>query len=195
MNYADLYNDLYSTDYQTKVCNTLGLFPLLKAHAPNRVRILDMGCSIGTAVRKLTKEGYDAYGVDLSRVAIEKCTEKGIGNCFENCLTDTDFSDGFFDAVISSDTLEHIDPKKVNEAILEIKRVTTSGGVVILSIATKRERRRRWGEILKRHGTNTLHPTLLPTDEWRKRLSERFELVEQIKGENEQARFVLRRGH
>lgn len=52
------------------------LVALLEAGRLPRGRALDIGCGTGTTVLYLAEQGYDAVGVDLSRLAIEQASGK-----------------------------------------------------------------------------------------------------------------------
>lgn len=74
--------------------------------------VLDFGCSRGYVVKALRLIGMDAYGVDISKWAIENCDPDVKG------FVSTDFNSLLYDYVVTKDTLEHIPytelPKTVN---------------------------------------------------------------------------------
>jgi len=71
-------------------------------------RILDFGCAKGYLVKALRILWRDAYGVDLSRYAIQNCdpqVEEYVIQCNENEPVPWDFD---FDICIAKDVFEHI---------------------------------------------------------------------------------------
>lgn len=99
-------------------------------------RILDMGCGDGALTYELSLRGADCYGVDLSEEAIcfaqHKHRSFGSKASFfvESCLK-THFDDDFFDGVVSSDVIEHLDePVKM---LVEMRRVLKPLGIAVIS--------------------------------------------------------------
>lgn len=99
-------------------------------------KVADFGCGDGVLTYELYKNEAECYGVDLSDDAIKYAKQKhrSLGSkaffCVESC-TDTHFNDEFFDAVISSDVIEHLsDPKRL---LSEVYRVLKPNGVAIIS--------------------------------------------------------------
>ncbi len=71
------------------------------------IRILDAGCGAGAVAWFLAREGFNVYGFDGSRAAVEKAAKRmksealtaELAVCDAACLP---YPDGFFDAVIDS---------------------------------------------------------------------------------------------
>jgi 2-polyprenyl-3-methyl-5-hydroxy-6-metoxy-1,4-benzoquinol methylase len=99
-------------------------------------KIIDLGCGDGVITYELSHRGAESYGVDLSEEAINFAIKKhkSLGSdskFFVESCNDTHFDDEYFDAIISSDVIEHLsDPK---ELLLEIKRLLRPGGVAVVS--------------------------------------------------------------
>jgi len=87
-------------------------------------RILDVGCGSGFVLEKLYKLGYkNLYGCDI----VEGIQLKGAKYCVSN-IESLCFTDGQFDTVICSNTLEHVlNPAK---AASELKRVASKQLIV-----------------------------------------------------------------
>ena len=93
-------------------------------------RALDVGCGVGQVVHRLTKAGYEAYGVDVSEPNIARARQFS-----ERCqLYDgkrLPFPDNHFASVGALNVLEHVEEP---EAFLrELVRVPAVGGKVIVS--------------------------------------------------------------
>jgi ubiquinone/menaquinone biosynthesis C-methylase UbiE len=102
------------------------------------LRILEVACGRGGFVSSLARSGALAYGMDFSFAAIQVAKQKTSSeNCVSPiCLLQGDahalpFTDGYFDTVISCETIEHLPtPMK---ALREFHRVTRTGGTLILT--------------------------------------------------------------
>lgn len=81
--------------------------------------ILDVGCGDGLLLEQLKKQYLESFGVDISDVAVHKCTMKGLE------AERMDFSNGLlparkFNTAILLDVLEHmLDPKPLLDALHE----------------------------------------------------------------------------
>lgn len=99
-------------------------------------RILDLGCGDGALTYGLSRRGAECYGVDLSEEAIWFAQHKhrsfGSKASFfvESCLK-THFEDVFFDGIVSSDVIEHLEePEKM---LVEMWRVLKPQGIAVIS--------------------------------------------------------------
>jgi len=111
------------------IFNFLGKF--ISALPSKRGKILDFGCSCGDILVMLKKAGFDVYGMDISRVAVEKCQSHGLSNV--SLGTEDDLSiypDNFFDSIRASHVIEHmIDPATFIK--LAGKKIKKDGELVI----------------------------------------------------------------
>lgn len=101
-------------------------------------KILDLGCGDGVLSYMLAKERAIVSGVDSSDVAIAYAKEKTKKMQIEfrkANVYELPFDDNEFDAVVSSDVIEHL--QDVNQYLKEIKRVTKKGGIIVLSTPIK----------------------------------------------------------
>ena len=103
------------------------------SHAAGR-DVLDVGCNTGYGTLRFTPVARRVVGVDVSPRAIDAARRRAPGGRPEFVLTtgfDLPFPDDSFDLVTSFQVLEHVpDPIAY---LGEIKRVTRSGGTVILA--------------------------------------------------------------
>jgi ubiquinone/menaquinone biosynthesis C-methylase UbiE len=96
-------------------------------------KILDIGCGSGRDSIFLAKQGFEVWGIDISKEAIKKAKEKFRAKNLHflvGDIKDLKFKDEFFDAVYSGWVLQSIPLKK---ASLEIFRVLKKGGVAFLA--------------------------------------------------------------
>lgn len=93
-------------------------------------RLLDIGCGVGQVVATLTREGFEAHGVDVSAPNIER-TRSFTGRCLLYDGGRLPYPDGHFDRVGALNVVEHVqDPE---DFVAEAVRVCAPGGHVVLS--------------------------------------------------------------
>lgn len=113
------------------------------------MRILDVGCGRGEIIRHCLRLGVDAYGIDYAEVAaqmskdvvaqeVQQSETEAAGGV---CLADAKFlpfPDDFFDRVLMFDVVEHLFPWELHKALLDIRRVLTDDGRLIIHTAPNR---------------------------------------------------------
>tara|TARA_B100001093_G_C26713088_1_gene964358 strand:- start:548 stop:1120 length:573 start_codon:yes stop_codon:yes gene_type:complete len=183
MKYKNLYDELYKNGYHDNynLCHTRRLFNHVNENFDKNDKILDIGCSHGTAVKLLNEMGFDSYGVDISSVAIEMCNKRNIKNCKVSSASNLDFEDSYFDGIVSSDTFEHLDPEEIPSAVSECNRVLKPGGIAILNIALRPEVNRKYDYIANKFGLQNLHTSVLSAEQWEVELVNKFSILE-VKG-------------
>jgi ubiquinone/menaquinone biosynthesis C-methylase UbiE len=162
------------------------------------IKILDVGCSHGLAVKILREYGFDAYGIDVAPTAIDLCTKRyNLKTCKLGSATAIPFQDNFFDVIISSDTIEHILPVDVNLMANEFYRVTKKS--CLLAIAQDPESNKTHLNMAKEkyeslQNVETLHTCLKTTDEWNSLFKKAgFQRIQKISDENFLYQFILRK--
>src|ERR1700722_18580653 len=96
-------------------------------------RALDIGCATGFVVEVLRELGVDAVGCDVSRFAVDNASPGAKGHLrLADLMTGLPWSDRTFDLVSVLETLEHLPPDQVGQAIAEVVRVC--GGFVYATI-------------------------------------------------------------
>jgi len=97
--------------------------------------VLDAGAGTGNLVSLLEKQGAKVVALDFSKEALDVCKRKNPNT--EIVLSDITkklpFEDGYFDKIVSNNTLYNIPRKKRPEVLTELKRVLTPGGRITLS--------------------------------------------------------------
>jgi len=93
--------------------------------------ILDVGSGTGGNLLLLNKMGK-AYGIDISKQAVEFCQKRGLNDVALSPIEKIPHKDKAFDMVVCTDVLEHVpDPIK---ALEEIKRVLKDNGKIIVTV-------------------------------------------------------------
>ncbi len=98
------------------------------------MRGLDYGCGVGGQTILMKAYGMDAYGIDISSVAIETAKNFALDSGYPNLidhflLTRSDeipFEDNFFDVTISEGVLDSMKFEIAKKTLQEIDRVTKS---------------------------------------------------------------------
>ncbi len=100
-------------------------------------KILDVGCADGAMMVYCGLGGGEVYGYDLDSDSIKKANEylqkyniKGEARCGN--ATNMEFSENYFDKVVSSDFFEHLDNKAKVEILTEIKRILKPDGFLVV---------------------------------------------------------------
>ena len=95
-------------------------------------RVLDIGCAKGFLVKDLLDLGIDAYGVDVSKYALENCMPETIGRLHLCSASDICFPKNSFAAVLSINTLHNLDKGLIKKALKKIQ--TISGGNAFVQV-------------------------------------------------------------
>ena len=119
-------NDPTIIDRKELLLNTLHEY--CKIHT-----VLDAGSGDGCFTKFLKDEGYDATGMDISRLAIEEASRNNPGIPFLCNQLDQKwpFDDGTFDAIFSTEVIEHV--YGTYEMFHEMNRVLKTNGLLIIT--------------------------------------------------------------
>ncbi|MCC7331304.1 MAG: class I SAM-dependent methyltransferase [Flavobacteriales bacterium] len=93
-------------------------------------RLLDVGCGPGLFLIEAQKRGWEVFGTEFTDKQLAYLNEKGI-TTVKGKLTESSFEPDFFDVIISSEVIEHI-----NNPIEEMKhfyRLLRKGGLVYIT--------------------------------------------------------------
>lgn len=102
-----------------------------RAALPSPIEILDAGCGTGRNLELYSDLGA-ASGVDPSPEAVEFCRDRGLTDVAVGDAQDLPFADGRFGLVAATDVLEHVPDD--SRALAELRRVTTPGGRLLLTV-------------------------------------------------------------
>jgi SAM-dependent methyltransferase len=92
--------------------------------------ILDVGCGIGTYVRRFRDFTPHAYGVDISVKRLEEAVATGLPNLVASAGERLPFADESFDVVVFNEVIEHVADDR--EAIRDALRVLREGGAIVI---------------------------------------------------------------
>ena len=130
---GDIY-DFYTYDERSAIEDKAAIVEKYAGTA-KRGRFLDIGCARGDLLNVLRDKGFDCYGVEISRGAVEiGRTQHGL-NLYAGTLDEARYPEGFFDWVSAGDVVEHLQAPA--EMIAEISRILTPGGRVIIEVPSE----------------------------------------------------------
>jgi len=98
------------------------------------LRILDAGCGTGGTTVELRRFGQ-VVGVDLVWEALLPAAERGLdGSLARGSIDQLPFADAAFDVVTSFEVIYHLGVSSDERALVELRRVLKSGGLLLLRV-------------------------------------------------------------
>jgi len=98
----------------------------INAYGIYAVRVLDVGCATGNLLAFLRQRGWETTGVEISEAQAEYGRRERKLDVRKEPLEDIRFPDGYFNAVIASHLIEHLnDPASF---VAEVYRILAYGG-------------------------------------------------------------------
>jgi SAM-dependent methyltransferase len=92
-------------------------------------RILDVGCGIGTYVRRFRRFSEDVHGIEVEPERVAEASQE-LPNIVLAKGEDLPYPDDHFDLVFSNEVIEHVDDDRATAR--EMVRVTKPGGAIVL---------------------------------------------------------------
>lgn len=105
---------------------------LLKRHGDSIDKVLDVGCGTGAMLQELQANWPESEGLDFSELALELAGERGLKGLHLGSAEEMPLADSEFDAIVSLDTLEHVEHD--DRAAAEMFRVLKPGGLLVLNV-------------------------------------------------------------
>lgn len=104
-----------------------------------RARALNIGVGNGALERTATGKGVDIWSLDPSARAIQNLRkEVGLGEKAQVGFCQAmPFPDGYFDVVVMSEVLEHLDEEGFEATLVEVRRVLRPGGRFIGTVPAR----------------------------------------------------------
>lgn len=102
---------------------------------PEGIAVLDVGCGTGTQLQQYQRARCRVFGIDASTAMLNRARTK-LGESADLCLgtaTRLPYADGSFGLVTCIITLHEMPPSHRGLAVKECKRVTSSGGRILLA--------------------------------------------------------------
>ena len=94
--------------------------------------LLDFGCGTGNILDELSKK-YNAYGADMSELAINFCKKRNLNNIFTNdhFFNNLEYKNKF-DIITLLDVIEHVDEDQ--DLLGKLKDLLTEDGSIIVTV-------------------------------------------------------------
>jgi SAM-dependent methyltransferase len=108
---------------------------LAKAELNGPLRTLDVGCGTGGNLATYERFG-EVDGVEPSAAAVGYCHRRGLTGVIEGDAAQLPFDAARFGLVAATDVLEHVEDD--HAALLEMHRVTSSDGILLLTVPAYR---------------------------------------------------------
>ena len=176
---TNLYEKLYANhSYHSdpKITHALPMIAALLAPAfggrAQSTRVLDVGCSHGAGVQHLWELGFRASGVDLAPTAVamatrlrvprqgsESCGAEGEACFKQGSAAAIPWPNASFDAILSTDVLEHVPVELVPTVVDEFTRVARAALFLVIALNPEGQKT----------NLGVLHETVEPADWWRSR--------------------------
>lgn len=93
--------------------------------------LLDVGCGDGYIGQKLSKIGYDVYGLDLSKKLVGLAEKSGVKAKVGDASKNFPFKNNFFDVVFAGEIIEHLFDTRA--FLNEIYRVLRPKGLFVVT--------------------------------------------------------------
>ena len=104
---------------------------MIRRHVPlEGARFLDIGCGLGTYVRRISEFTPHAYGMDIDRGRCEAGAKNGVDGLVVGVGEALPFADDSFDGVLLNEVIEHVADDR--ETVRDALRVTKPGGKVMI---------------------------------------------------------------
>lgn len=105
---------------------------------PEDINVLEIGCGSGSNIKYLAELGYNVYGIDISKTAVNYAKQSFIQSNLKGYIETASvdklpFQDEFFHIVIEHGVLMCVYEDIYIKAIDEIYRVMTRGGLSLLT--------------------------------------------------------------
>lgn len=102
-------------------------------------KVLDVGCGQGRHTLYFAKQGYESYGIDYVKRAIDEANEEARKRKLDNAhfmvmdLLSLDFPKDMFDIVVDWSVLDHIYPTERKTYVENLGKVLKVGGYLLLT--------------------------------------------------------------
>jgi SAM-dependent methyltransferase len=145
------WNELFKQEefrWQKPHDHVVDFVPLLKRRGVRRV--LDLGCGAGRHTVYLAREGFEVCGVDIADIGLEHtrawlARENLSAELKHGDIEQIPYPDAYFDAVLSIYVIYHKTLAGMRRCVAEANRVLGPGGLVLISLQSKRGYRYREG--------------------------------------------------
>ena len=166
--------------FSSRAFSVQHLFPYqyIKQFVDGKI-VLDAGTATGYGVYYLSEKAGEAVGIDIDEQEIEKAQKEYSRDnlVFKvNSVLDIEFADEYFDIIISSQVIEHIQMDSLDKYLSEIYRVLKKDGIFFVSTLNLINNLK--GRSLDDYDKSPLHVKEFRPDELKEFLLKKFSNVE-----------------
>lgn len=128
--YEEIVDPEYVEEEEGRRGNFKSILKTLKKIVKNKGSFLDVGSATGIMMELAKREGWDVYGVELSKWAVNEAKKKYGLEIIQGDFSEIEFHENFFKVVTLIDIIEHVsNPKGVME---KVWRILERGGVAVI---------------------------------------------------------------
>jgi 2-polyprenyl-3-methyl-5-hydroxy-6-metoxy-1,4-benzoquinol methylase len=132
INTREYWNEIWKNEGSSSWRDYEKIYSKIIEIIPQRSKVLDVGCGMGVLLNRVKNEKEaKVYGIDISRIAIEKLYQRGLYGQV-SMLPFLGLKDETFDVAVGTELLEHL--KNPERGIKEICRVVRSNGLMIFTV-------------------------------------------------------------
>ena len=134
--------EFYQTEASDLFSENEGRLEAVLRHIPPKSRVLDIGVGSGFFEAEALRAGHEVWGIDPSEETIIKLKGRFpaiASNLFAGRAEALPFEDSFFDVVVASEVLEHLDEEIGGLALTQIVRVLKPGGLFIGTVPARED--------------------------------------------------------
>ncbi len=166
---SDMWDDLYKkigTDKYTE--SVPDLLNINRISVTKSGKVLDVGVGDGSNSKYFLQKGFDVYGIDVSKVALQRMTNyTQKGHWIEHDVTKKlPFENKFFDVIFSRLSIHYFDDEQTSEIIKEFRRVIKDDGLLFISVKVANVGNINTGKVMR------------TKDQWEEIISEYFGMIE-----------------
>ncbi|WP_415300319.1 class I SAM-dependent methyltransferase [Candidatus Pelagibacter sp. Uisw_134_02] len=130
---------VYSKKLQLNIYPFQGVISFFKSkkfRKKSKIKILEIGCGAGNNLAFLAQEGFNVFGIDMSKSAISFAKKKFIqkkikGTIKVGNIKKLDWPNNYFDYVIDRSVLTHNTNQDISIILDEIKRILKKNGTIL----------------------------------------------------------------
>jgi len=118
--------DIVQEDFKIEFRNRLKAINQLKPKG----KILDIGCGIGNFLNVARKDGWEVYGIEISKLAADYARDKFGLNVCEGTVENCNLKDSSVDVITMWDVIEHI--QNPLDALVAVRAKLKNGGLLVI---------------------------------------------------------------
>jgi 2-polyprenyl-3-methyl-5-hydroxy-6-metoxy-1,4-benzoquinol methylase len=130
----EYYNgDEVEAQYKRYIAVNQFLLEEINRKVPTKGRFLDVGCGYGYLLQHMMADGWQAFGSELSQLAVDYVNKKAAKECvYYGLLPDLPFEKHYFTIINMTNVLEHV--PSPTQVLLECKEKLSSSGYLFVRV-------------------------------------------------------------